>query len=176
MRGLAGNAKRLQTLRAVAFRHRVRNIGDRLRRLTDRAGRNQFVGDGVDRGHAVGVFQPDIDPAAVAGRPDAVRQFADRYRGDLREIVGAKYLDLVQPTDRDIGEGALGVVDDVDVVGDRPGIDRFQHREWRLRVKHHGPADVFQREPDLLAVWRGGDVRTERAVLLDVADNLMIGD
>ena len=58
---------------------------------------------------AVGILKPDINPAAVARRPDAVRQLADRDGRDLREIVGAEHLDLVQAADRDIGEGALGV-------------------------------------------------------------------
>ncbi len=176
MRSPACHIKRLQALRAVAFRHCVRNIGDRLRRLTDRAGRDQFVGGRVDRGYAVGIFEPDINSAAVAGWPDAVRQLADRNRCDLREVVGAKYLDLVQSADGHVSKGAIGGPGEIDVVGDRPGVDRLQHGEWRLRVEHHSLADVLQRKPDLLAVGRGGDVRTERAVLLDMADDLMIGD
>src|SRR6202165_3348935 len=97
-----------------------------------------------------------------------MRQLADRNRCDLRKIIGAKHLDLVQSADRYISKGAIGIVNDIDVIGDRAGVDRFQNCEWRLRVEPQGPADVLQREPDLLAVGRGGDVRTERAVLLDV--------
>jgi hypothetical protein len=77
---LSGDTKLLQALRAVAYGHGVRNVSNRLRRLTYRTGRDQLVGRGVDRGHAVGVFQPDVNPAAVAGRPHAVRQLANRYR------------------------------------------------------------------------------------------------
>ena len=51
---------------------------------------------GVDRGERVGVFEADIDARAVAGRPDAVRQIADRDGRDLREVVGAEHLDLVE--------------------------------------------------------------------------------
>ena len=176
MGGLPGDAERLQPLRARAFRNRVRNIDDRLRRLPDRAGRDHLVGERIDRGQPVGIFQADIDPAAVARRPDAVRQFSHRNGRDLRKIVGAKHLDLVQPADRDIGERALAVGGKIDVIADRPGFERFQHRKRRLGVEHHGPAGILQRHPDLLAVGRRRDVRTERAVLLDVADDLVIGD
>src|SRR5207249_7301873 len=137
---------------------------------------DQFVGSGIDGGDAVGIFKPNVNPTAVAGWPHAMRKLADRNRCNLREVVGAKYLDLAQSADRHVGKGAIGIVNDIDMIGDRPGVDRFQHREWRLRVEHHSLADVLQREPDLLAVRRRGDVRTERAVLLDVADDLMIGD
>ena len=77
----ARHIKPLQTLRAVAFRHGIRNVSDGLWRLPDRAGRDQFIGYGIDRSHAVGIFEPDIDPASIAGRPDPVRQLAD---GDRR--------------------------------------------------------------------------------------------
>src|SRR5258708_40131710 len=76
--GLAGDANLLQPLRAVAFRNSIRNVDDGLWRLPDRAGRDQFVGRGVDRGHAVGIFQSNINPAAIARRPHAMRQLADR--------------------------------------------------------------------------------------------------
>ena len=63
MSGLARYIKPLQPMRAVAFRHGVRNVGDRLRRLTDRTGRNQFVGCGVDRGYAIGKYKISFAPA-----------------------------------------------------------------------------------------------------------------
>ena len=66
VRRLARDAETLQTLLAVAFRHRVRHVYQRLRRLADRNGGDDLVGHGVDRGDRVGILEPDIDPAAVA--------------------------------------------------------------------------------------------------------------
>jgi hypothetical protein len=43
----------------------------------------------------------------------------------LAKIVGAEYLDFVQPTDRDIGKRSLFRVGEVHVVGDRARIDRL---------------------------------------------------
>ena len=78
------------------------------------------------------------------------------------EIVGAIDLDLVDAADRDIGEHAVGVAHDVDVIGDRPGVERLEEREWRLRVEHLDLARIFQREPDLGTIRRGGDIGAER--------------
>ena len=123
VKDLTRNVKLLQILRAVACRNCIRNVDDSLRCLSDRAGRDQFVGCGIDRGHAIGIFQSDIDPAAVAGRPNAVRQLADRDGCDLRKIVGTEGLDLVQSSDRDVSKGTVGIVDNIDMIGDRPGVD-----------------------------------------------------
>ncbi len=90
MSGLAGNAKRLQVLRAVAIGNCIRDIGDRLRRLSDRDGGNDLVGQRVDGREGIGVFKTDIDARAIARGPDAVRQIADRNGRDLFEIVGAE--------------------------------------------------------------------------------------
>ena len=85
-------------------------------------------------------------------------------------------LHLVEPTDGDIGKRAVGIVDDVDVVGNRPRIERFQDRERRTGIKHLRLARILQCEPDLLAVRRRRNIGAERAGLGDPPDNLVIGD
>ena len=72
----------------------------------------------------VAVLQADIDPRAITRWPKAVGQRANRDGRHLREIVGAEHLHLVQAADRHVGEAAVRVVDDVDVVGDRAGVER----------------------------------------------------
>src|SRR6266446_4517632 len=83
---------------------------------------------------------------------------------------------LIEPADRDVGKHAVGITHDIDVVGDRTGVEGLQEREWRLPIEHLGLAGVFQGEPDLLAVRRCGDVGTERARLRNPADDFVIGD
>src|SRR6516164_3299551 len=61
--------ERLQVLDPVSLRDRVRNIGDALRRLSHCNGIEHLVFERVDRGRAIGVFQSDIDPRSVTGRP-----------------------------------------------------------------------------------------------------------
>ena len=102
-----------------------------------------------------------------------MRQRADRHRGNFRKVVGAEDPDDILRADRDIGELAFGCPGDVNVVGDRPGVDRLEHREGRLGIEDHDPADVLERQPYLLAVRRGGDVRAERAVLLHTANDAL---
>ena len=82
--------------RSSGFGRGVGNIGDRLGRLSDRNVGDHLIRRGVDRGERIGVLKPDIDARAVARRPDAMRQIADRDGRDLREVVGAEHLDLVQ--------------------------------------------------------------------------------
>src|SRR6266481_5210673 len=48
-----------------------------------------------DRDQSIVVLQPDINPAAIPGRPDSMRQFANGDRRDLGEVVGAEDLNLV---------------------------------------------------------------------------------
>ena len=104
-----------------------------------------------------------------------MRQRADRNACDLHEVGGAEYLDDVLGADRHIGELAGLSAGDVDVVGDRAGVERLQDRERWLGIEHHDLADVLQRQPDLLAVGRRGDVGAERARLLDATDDLLRG-
>src|SRR6516162_4877263 len=59
----------LQVLRPIALWNRVRNIGDALRRLPYWNRIDYLVFERVDRCSAIGIFQSDIDPRAVAGRP-----------------------------------------------------------------------------------------------------------
>jgi hypothetical protein len=105
-----------------------------------------------------------------------MRQIADRDHRDLVEVVGAEDLHLVQSADRDVGEGAVGIVGEVDVVGDRTGVERLEELERRPGGEHLGLPYVLQREPDLAAVRRRGDVGAERAFLLHTPDGLMVGD
>jgi len=62
-------------------------------------------------------------------------KLADLDGRDLLEAIDAEHLDLVQPSDRDIGKRAVGIVGEVDVVRDRAGIDRLQQRERRASVE-----------------------------------------
>ncbi len=176
MRDLTGDTERLQVLEIVGVWRGVRNIGDRLGRLSDRNVRDHRVGCGVDGRERVGIFEPDIDARTVARRPHAVRKIADRDGRDLREIVGAEHLDFVQATDGDIGERSLCSMGEVHVVGDRAGVDRLDQVEWRASVEHLCLASVLQSKPDLASVRCRGNVRAERAFLLDLRDDLVIGN
>ena len=64
----------------------------------------------------------------------------------------------------------------IDVVGDRSGVEGLDQIERRFGVEHLRLADIFEREPHLTAVRCGGDVGTERARLLHLADDRMVGD
>ena len=64
-------------------------------------------------------------------------------RSDLIKRVGAKYLDGVETPDRDIGELALAVPDDIYVVGYCACIQNLQYIERRLRIEDHRLADIL---------------------------------
>src|SRR6476661_3800625 len=64
----------------------------------------------------------------------------------------------------------------VDMVGDRTGVQRLQDGKWRLSIEDHRSADVLERQPNLLSVRCGGDVRAKRTVLFDTPDDLVIGN
>src|SRR5258705_10372913 len=91
---------------------------------------------------------------------------ANRNGGDLLKIRGSKDLHLVQPAHCDIGELSPRCAHQIDVVRNRSGVDHTKDPEWRLRGKHHCLADILQREPDLLTIGRGRNVRTEWRNLL----------
>src|SRR5215475_6961282 len=61
------------------------------------------------------------------------------------------------------------------MIGDRTGVDHFDNVEWSARIEHHGLADIFKGQPDLIAVGGRSDVGAEWAVLLHVPDDLMPG-
>jgi hypothetical protein len=105
-----------------------------------------------------------------------MRKIPDRDGCDLRKIVGAEYLDLVQAADRDIGKRSLCRMSEVHVVGDRARIDRLDQVERRPGVEHLCFADILEREPDLAPVRCCRDVRTEWALLLDLCNDLVIGN
>jgi hypothetical protein len=104
MHVLAGNAECLQVLAVFRIRRGVRDVGDRLGCLADRNVCDHRVARGVAHDECAVVFQTDIDPRAVARRPNAVRKLADGNGGDRRKIVGAERLDLVQAAERDVCE------------------------------------------------------------------------
>ena len=66
MRGLSGDPEWLQTKHAIAVGHGIGDIGDGLRRLTDRDRCDHRIGQRVDRGKSIGILQPDIDARAIA--------------------------------------------------------------------------------------------------------------
>lgn len=90
----------------------------------------------------------------------------------MREVAGAEHLDDIFGAHRHIGELTVLVADDIDMVGDRSGVDRPEHAEGRLRVEYHRLAHVLQRQPDLLAVRSRCDIGAERASLLNATDDL----
>ena len=176
MRNLAGDAERLQVLAIVGIRRGVGHIGDRLRRLSDRNVCDHGVCCGVDCRKRISILKSDIDARAVAGRPHAVRKFPHRDGCDLRKIVRAEYLDLIRATDCDIGKRSLCRMSEVHMVGDRARIDRLDQVERRPGIEHLRLANILEREPDLASVRCCRDVRTERALLLDLRDDLVIGN
>src|SRR2546421_11734884 len=103
-------------------------------------------------------------------------EFADRNGGNLREVIRAERLDFIEAANRYISEGAVRVTNDIDVVGNRARIDRFQDGERRTRIEHHDLTDILEREPDLLAIRACSDIRTERALLLHPSRDLVIGN
>src|SRR5262249_1940884 len=139
----------------------IGDVDEGLRRLANRTRCNDFVLQRVNCGYFVFVLKTDIDSRAVPGRPDAVRQLA-RWNGrDLREIIGLKHFNFVEPADRDIGEHTVRIARNIDVVGDWTGVEGLQERKRRLRVEYLSLAGVFEGKPDLFAVRRCGDVGTE---------------
>jgi hypothetical protein len=71
------NPERLKALCARSLGDGIRHIDDRLRRLPDRACRNHFVRQRIDRGNPIINFEANIDARAVSGRPYAMRQLTD---------------------------------------------------------------------------------------------------
>ena len=94
----------------------------------------------------------------------------------MGEGVRAEHFDLVEPADTDVGKRAVGIVNDVDVVGNRSGVERLQDGERRTGIKHLRLARILQGEPDLLAIRRRRNIGAERACLRDMPDDLVIGD
>ena len=141
---LTGDAESLEALLAVALRDRIRHVCDRLRRLADWHRGDDPVGQSVDRSKGISVLQANINPAPIARGPDAMWQLAHGYRSHLREIVGAEDLDLVPAADGDIGKHPIGIAHDVDVIGERAGVQGLEQREGRLGIEHLGFPDVFK--------------------------------
>src|SRR5262249_38576970 len=59
------------------------------------------------------------------------------------------------------------------MIGNRTAVDHFDNVEWSTCIEHHRLADIFKRQPDLIAVRSRSDVGAERALLLHVPDDLM---
>jgi hypothetical protein len=97
-----------------------------------------------------------------------MRQLANRDGRNFGKIARPVHLNLVEAAHRDIGEHAIRIAHNVDMVGDRARVEGLQKREWRLRIEDLDLAGVFQREPDLRTVRRGRNVGAEGAGLLDL--------
>src|SRR4029453_5650668 len=115
----------------------------------------------IDHGDLVLVLEADIDPCAVTGWPNAMRQLPDGDGRNFGKIVCAIHLNLVQTAHGDVSEHAICVAHDVDVVGDRTSVECLQQREWRLCLEDLSLANVFQGEPNLKAVRGWGDLGGE---------------
>ena len=72
-----------------------------------------------------------------------MRQRARGYGCDLLERIGAERLHRVEASDGDVGKLPTRVAYDVDVVGNRSGIEHLQHIEWRPGIEHHRFAHVL---------------------------------
>src|SRR5215475_11239243 len=96
-------------------------------------------------------------------------------RGDLFEGIGPEHLHHIESADRHVSELTTGISNDVDMIGNRTAVDHFDNVEWSTCIEHHRLADIFKRQPDLIAVRSRSDVGAERALLLHVPDDLMPG-
>ena len=122
----AGNVKRLQILGAGAVGHRIGHIDHRLRRLPDRDGSDHALRQRIDRHQLVLILKFDVHAGPITRRPDAMRQLANRNGRNLRKIVGAKDVHLVEAPYGDVRESSARRAREVHVIGDRPRVDRCQ--------------------------------------------------
>jgi hypothetical protein len=76
----------------------------------------------------------------------------------------------------DIGELAVRVPHDIDVVRNWAGVEGCQNVEGRPCVKYLGFANIFQRKPHLTAVRRRGNIGTEGGCLGNSGDDLVTFD
>ena len=91
----------------------------------------------------------------------------------LRLVVCSKHLDLIESTHCDIGKLTLAITHNIDVIGQWPSIQqRHCVKRWRS-INDLCLAYIFQCQPNLLAVWRGGNIRAKWRCLFDATDNLM---
>src|SRR5205807_9240278 len=118
----------------------------------------------------------DVDPRAVAGRPDPMRQIANRDPSDLLEVVGAEREDFAPTAYGDVGKAATRVANDVDVIRDWTRVEHLEDLERRYPGKDHHLSDVLQGQPDLVALRCGGDVRAKGRLLFHLAHDLVIRD
>src|SRR6185312_14846721 len=175
MHRFAADAEWLQPLRSFTLRYGSRYVDQGLWRLPDGHGRDHLVADGVDGGQLVVVLEPDIDSGAISGWPETVGKFAYRNGGDLFEIAGSKHLNLVQSANGHVSKLTVSVADEIDVIGDRTRIECLEYSERWLGRERDDLAHVLEREPDLLAIRRCGNVRAERAGLDDPPNRLVVG-
>jgi hypothetical protein len=87
---LTGQAEWLEVLLSLPRLGGARDVGYRLRRLSNRNCRDNAVLKGVDGVHRVLILETDIHASAVAGWPDAVTELADWNGGGLFEIASTK--------------------------------------------------------------------------------------
>src|SRR5260370_41128578 len=102
-----------------------------------------------------------------------MRQVAYWNGRGLLEIVGAIDRDLRKPANRHIGELAVSVANEIDMVGNRTAGDRLERLERGFRIEHWDPSDVLQRDPDLLPIEACRDIGAERGFLFDAPGDLI---
>src|SRR6266850_6556812 len=108
--------------------------------------------------------------------PDAVREVTGGNRRDQLGLRSATIdLHFVQAADGYIGEFAVGIVREGDVIGDRAGIERREDTEWRRAADDLNFARVLEREPYFLTVVADCQVRREGAGLRQTRDNPIAG-
>src|SRR5260370_20053001 len=150
MRGFTRISEWRQIVRAVAGWHRVGNIDERLRLLTDRDCRNNFIRERVDRYDGILVFQSNVDARSISRSPNAVRQIAGRNRrNQFRLFATAKNFHRVFLANRYVSELPIRIFYERDMIRDRACIESSNNTERRLRAHHPRLARVFEREPHL---------------------------
>src|SRR6516162_6004945 len=83
----------------------------------------------------------------------------------LLECVRLEHFHCIQSANCHVSKLTVRVTSKVDVIGDRSRVEHFDDVERWPCVKHHGLADVLERQPDLPTVWARCDVRAERTFL-----------
>ena len=88
-------------------------------------------------------------------------------------IGSSEDFNLVEPADSDVGELAVGVAREINVVCDRTCVQHGDAGKRWLCIEHLCLSYVLERKPHLFAVWGSGDVRTEGRGLLHPANYLV---
>src|ERR1700682_3822553 len=145
MRGFTRISEWRQIVRAVTGWHRVGNIDERLRLLTDRNCRNNFIGERVDRYDGILVFQSNVHARSISRSPNAVRQIAARNRrNQFRLFATAKNFHRIFLADRYISKLPIRILYERDMIRNRTCVESSKNAEWWLRAHHLRFARVFE--------------------------------